>query len=106
MILDLNSFPISKERHAVWGKLPAIMHAMETHPSADWVWWLDIDALIMTSSIDLYDHLLSPEVLRTRLLEGNVLIADPAILGPNYTVLTTGEVRIFYGMTDLDYGSR
>ena len=92
MLLDLNTFEVTKERHAVWGKLPAIMQAFETHPSAEWVWWLDIDAIIMTPSIDLYDYLLSPEILRTRLLEGKDLIADPRILGENHTDLRTGEV--------------
>ena len=92
MLLDLNSFDVTKNRHAVWGKLPSIMHAFETHPSAEWVWWLDIDAIIMNSSVDLYDYLLNPEVLKTRLLLGEHMIADPGILGANHTDLKTGEV--------------
>jgi hypothetical protein len=92
MVLDLNDFPLAKEKHAVWGKLPSIMHAFERYPSAEWVWWLDIDALIMTPTIDLYDHLLNPEVLKTRLLDGQPLIGDPRILGENFTDLRTGEV--------------
>lgn len=53
--------------HPVWGKLPAIVEAFETHPDVEWVWMLDLDAIIMTPSVDLNSHLLRPDVMMKNL---------------------------------------
>jgi len=45
--------------HPVWKKLPAIVDAFNTYPDAQWVWMLDLDAIIMTPTVDLRDILLS-----------------------------------------------
>jgi hypothetical protein len=68
MTVDLSSFEITQTTHAVWGKLPAIISAFEKYPHAEWVWWLDIDAIIMNPEIDLYEHLLDPAALQTKLV--------------------------------------
>lgn len=53
--------------HPVWAKLPAIAEAFHKNPKAKWVWWLDLDAIVMTPSIDLNKHVLSHKALLERL---------------------------------------
>lgn len=55
----------------VWAKLPAISEAFERNPEAEWVWWLDTDAIIMTPNIDLASHLLNPEAMKPRIARGS-----------------------------------
>ena len=74
MTVDLSSYKITHKTHAVWGKLPAILEAFEKFPHAEWIWWLDVDAVIMTPEIDLFNFLLSPEILTTKLREGDPII--------------------------------
>jgi hypothetical protein len=74
MTVDLSSYKITHKTHAVWGKLPAILEAFEKFPHAEWIWWLDVDAIIMTPEIDLFKFLLSPEILTTKLREGDPII--------------------------------
>jgi hypothetical protein len=61
--------------HPVWAKLPAIIDSFNTYPDAQWVWWLDLDALIMTDTIELSKHILAPNVLKNKLLKEKELIA-------------------------------
>jgi hypothetical protein len=55
--------------HVVWKKVLAIQKAFATHPEAEWIWWLDLDAIIMTPHIPLSTYLLHPSVLEKRLLK-------------------------------------
>ena len=71
MTVDLDAFEITHKTHPVWGKLPAILQACEEYPAAEWVWWLDIDSIIMNPEIDLFKHLLDPHVLSTKLTHGD-----------------------------------
>ncbi|KAI5817172.1 galactosyl transferase GMA12/MNN10 family-domain-containing protein [Pyronema omphalodes] len=52
---------------AVWAKLPAIVDTFNKHPDAKWVWWLDLDAIIMTPEIELAKHVLSHEALARKI---------------------------------------
>lgn len=61
--------------HPVWYKIPAILETFAKYPEIEWIWWLDSDAVIMDSSIDLVQHILHPDILRERILY-NRLIAD------------------------------
>lgn len=92
MLLDMNKFEISQEKHPVWAKMSAIMEAFETYPSAEWVWWLDVDAIIMTPHVDLHEYLLNPETLKGHLLQGDQLIANDRVPGVEGRPLKTGEV--------------
>ncbi|KAJ8101827.1 galactosyl transferase GMA12/MNN10 family-domain-containing protein [Lipomyces tetrasporus] len=58
---------VSPSRHPVWAKVPAIQEAFELNPTAEWVWWLDTDAIIMTPEIDLASLVLDPEVMKTKI---------------------------------------
>ncbi|KAI5779726.1 galactosyl transferase GMA12/MNN10 family-domain-containing protein [Geopyxis carbonaria] len=59
--------------HPVWAKLPSIVEAFNTYPDAEWVWWLDLDAIIMNPEIDLNEHLLKHSVMKQKLLGGKEL---------------------------------
>jgi hypothetical protein len=72
-LVDMKDFQFSNTSHPVWAKMPAISATLDKFPLAEWVWWLDADAIIMTPHIDLYEYLLSPAALK------NNLIHDEAI---------------------------
>ncbi|KAL7268588.1 hypothetical protein RUND412_008785 [Rhizina undulata] len=56
--------------HPVWAKLPAIVETFNTFPDAQWIWWLDLDAIIMTPTIELSKFLLSHEALNNSIMRG------------------------------------
>ena len=106
MFLDSNEFDVSREKHPVWVKLPSIAKALETYPSAEWIWWLDLDALIMTPHLDLHSYLLSPSAMKWRLLQNHTVIPNDRIdaFEKPLPMIRTGEV---YRITaaNLVYGS-
>jgi len=65
-----------KGAHPVWAKLPAIIETFQTYPSAQWVWWLDLDAILMTPSRSLNDVVLSREAMNAALLNNTELVYD------------------------------
>jgi hypothetical protein len=73
MLVDFSKYTQFEGKNPVWRKLAVIMEAFETYPSAEWVWWLDIDAIIMTPSLDLYTYILNPDILRTHLIHGEII---------------------------------
>lgn len=92
MTVDLSSFVISQTTHPVWGKLPALLQACEKYPHAEWIWWLDIDAIILNPDIDLFEHLLDPQILQKRLVQG-----DPIkILDENFVPVDSGLMTTVY----------
>ncbi|TID16029.1 hypothetical protein E2P81_ATG08890 [Venturia nashicola] len=50
--------------HPVWKKIPAIVEAFNTFPKAKWVFFLDLDAIIMSPKQDLNSLILSHEGMR------------------------------------------
>ncbi|KAK9370710.1 galactosyl transferase GMA12/MNN10 family-domain-containing protein [Lipomyces kononenkoae] len=64
--LNISTFHTG-DRPAVWSKIPAIQETFRLHPDAEWVWWLDTDAIIMTPSIDLAGHVLHPEAMKKQI---------------------------------------
>jgi hypothetical protein len=67
--INITKYDIAQES-PVWAKLPAIVDAFNMHPQAKYVWWLDLDAIIMTPTIDINEHLLKPDVLYRKTLKG------------------------------------
>jgi len=67
--VNLTRYDLTKA-HPVWGKLPAIVDSFNEYPEAEWVWWLDLDAIIMSAQIDLNSHLLSHAAMYKRLEKG------------------------------------
>src|SRR5947209_8685992 len=46
-----------------------MVETFNTFPEAQWVWWLDLDAMIMNPEIDLNSHLLSHVGLKSKIAE-------------------------------------
>src|SRR5271170_6562899 len=86
MTVDMASYVITRTTHPVWGKLPAILDAFRRYPQAEWVWWLDIDAIIMTPEIDLFHHLLGPAVIQTKFIHGEPIL----VLNESYFPVPSG----------------
>jgi galactosyl transferase GMA12/MNN10 family len=53
--------------HPVWKKLPAIVDAFNTYPDAQWIFFLDLDAIIMSPKQDLNSLVLSHQGMRKAL---------------------------------------
>lgn len=68
----------------VWKKLPAIIETFQTYPDALWVWWLDLDAIIMTPDYKLEDMIISDAALNKVLLKN-----EPYIQGGNDLPVST-----------------
>jgi len=86
MTVDLSAYLITHATHPVWGKLPAILDAFKRYPEAEWVWWLDMDAIIMNPEIDLFEYLLHPAVLQRKLVGGDPIL----ILNYEYRTVHSG----------------
>ncbi|KAK7206646.1 galactosyl transferase GMA12/MNN10 family-domain-containing protein [Myxozyma melibiosi] len=67
--IDLSRYE-ADGRSAVWHKIPAIKDTFDLHPDAEWIWWLDMDAIIMTPTLDLASLVLNPDVLARRITYG------------------------------------
>ena len=90
MFIDLTEF--GGRRHAAIGKMGAIYRAFEQYPSTEWVWWLDMDAIIMTPSIDLYDHILGPSAMQTKLLSNMSIKSTSDVSTHSEDVIRTAMV--------------
>lgn len=73
VLYDLRRFEIANKFGIVWGKMVAVQAALEEYPQTEWIWWLDADAIIMTPSIDLYEHILSPSALQNYTLTNHTI---------------------------------
>lgn len=51
----------------MWSKVPILVDALKQYPDAKWIWWLDVDAIIMTPTIDLGEHFLNPDPMFSKL---------------------------------------
>jgi hypothetical protein len=52
----------------VWGKIPALIDTFRRYPEAEWVWFLDLDAIIMSPEYDLVKNILSKKGLESKIL--------------------------------------
>ncbi|MCJ1388197.1 hypothetical protein MMC18_001042 [Xylographa bjoerkii] len=76
---NISAFPVAGAPTPHWSKIPILRAAFAAYPSATWLWWLDLDALIMTPSVPLHE-LLAPTTLPSLLLPAGTPIRG--IVGP------------------------
>lgn len=57
----------------VWAKIPAMKDVFQDYPDAEWIWWLDQDAIVMDYSIKLEDYIIYPEAMMGKILKGQQL---------------------------------
>jgi mannan polymerase II complex MNN11 subunit len=84
-----------------FAKIFLVREAMFAFPNAKWMWWLDQDAVIMDQEFDLWQHLVSPPVLK------NHMIRDAPILPPESVIHTYKRVpsdQIRFILTQNDRG--
>ena len=72
MWANISSYNLPNDVPVYWNKIPVLQEAFTRYPDADWIWWMDMDMIIMNSSLSLWDHVLSPEAMRR-----NVLLDSP-----------------------------
>lgn len=63
-----------------WNKIPILQEAFTRFPETEWVWWMDIDIIIMNMSLNIYNHVLSKEGL-ARILDRPMTGASGAEAG-------------------------
>lgn len=61
MWANFTSYSLPNGEPIYWNKIPVLQEAFVRYPEAEWIWWLDIDIIIMNVSLSLYDHVLSRE---------------------------------------------
>ena len=73
---NMTSYNLTYPASIYFNKIPILQDAFRRFPRAQWLWWLDLDAIITTPSLDLHSHILSPEGLRRH------LVLDEYLHGP------------------------
>uniref|UniRef100_A0ACD5U0L2 Uncharacterized protein n=1 Tax=Avena sativa TaxID=4498 RepID=A0ACD5U0L2_AVESA len=54
--LFYNTALLHPEMRSYWAKIPAVRAAMLAHPEAEWIWWLDADAVLTDMDFSLPLH--------------------------------------------------
>lgn len=72
---------------ASWARVPAVRHAMTTHPGSTYFWYLDSTALITNSAISLESHLLSPSRLE------KLMIVNAPVVPPDSVIKTFANLK-------------
>ena len=71
-----------------WGKIPLLAATFAAYPHATWLWWLDLDAIIMTPSYHI-----------TKRFSQHNFLRDIPIHGSNgfwrYNTSSSGDIRDF-----------
>ncbi|KAF2877217.1 galactosyl transferase GMA12/MNN10 family-domain-containing protein [Massariosphaeria phaeospora] len=62
------------EAHRTWSKIPAVAEAFYLNPSAEWIWLLDTDIILMNPDYDLVDKILSPDAIKDGLMRNTPIL--------------------------------
>jgi len=76
-----------------WSKIPAVAEAFYRYPSAEWVWLIDTDIIIMTPDYDLAQEILSPAALRAGLMRDTPILDGQLKKNPTH-INTPGDFRV------------
>ena len=66
MWANISSYDFGEQVY--WNKIPILQDALVRYPKAKWIWWMDIDIIIMNMEVDMYTHLLSPEAMAKQMV--------------------------------------
>jgi hypothetical protein len=106
--LNISKYDIGSA-HPVWAKLPAIVETFNLHPQAKWVWWLDLDAIIMTPTVDLRTHILAHDVLQRKMQKGQsinkISNADISITMPTNPDINNIDIIVSQDHNGINAGS-
>lgn len=82
MWANMTSYNLPDGSPIYWNKIPILKEAFVRFPDAEWIWWMDMDIIIMNTSLSIYDHVLSPEgMARNVLLNESIHTAGGGDLG-------------------------
>lgn len=70
MWANMTSYNLPDGAPIYWNKIPILRDAFDRFPEAEWIWWMDIDIIIMNMSLNIYDHVLSPQGMDRDILLG------------------------------------
>lgn len=79
---NFDDFSVEEGVHVIWKKILAIKRAFDNNPDAEWVFWLDLDVILMTSHIPLSTYLLAPSVLQSHLLLNTSIMGNSERVTP------------------------
>ncbi|WBW75392.1 Golgi alpha-1,2-galactosyltransferase Gma12 [Schizosaccharomyces osmophilus] len=69
--LDASDYAAKVTGHLYpWVKVPMLKDTMDKYPDAEWIWWLDHDALIMNKDANVVETLLDHDKLNSLLTRG------------------------------------
>lgn len=68
MWANITSYNLPDGAPIYWNKIPILKDAFARFPDAEWVWWMDIDIIIMNMSLSIHDHVLSAEGMARNIL--------------------------------------
>ncbi|CAO2650853.1 Nn.00g091500.m01.CDS01 [Neocucurbitaria sp. VM-36] len=70
-----------------WSRVPAVRHAMTLHPGSTFFWYIDATALIMTPSLAIHTHILTPSRLQS------LMITNAPVVPPDSVIKTFGNLK-------------
>lgn len=57
-----------------WSKIPAVAEAFYLYPSAEWVWLIDTDIIIMNPEYDLVRQILAPDAIKKGIMRDTPIL--------------------------------
>lgn len=76
-----------------WSKIPAVAEAFFLQPTAEWVWLIDTDIIIMTPDVDLVDDIVAPEAIEKGLMRDTPILSGMINVSPT-NISTPAEFRV------------
>jgi hypothetical protein len=76
-------------RLQTWSKIPAVAEAFHLHPTAEWVWLMDTDIIIMAPDYDLVNEIVGPDAIKRGLLRDAPILDGEHKDDPTHTHINT-----------------
>ncbi|ORY03487.1 galactosyl transferase GMA12/MNN10 family-domain-containing protein [Clohesyomyces aquaticus] len=62
------------QAHRTWSKIPAVAEAFSLYPTAEWVWLLDTDIILMAPSTSIITDILAPAAIAKGLMRSTPIL--------------------------------
>jgi galactosyl transferase GMA12/MNN10 family len=73
MWANFTTYNLTSDAPMYWNKIPILQEAFLRYPEVEWLWWMDLDMIIMNHSLSMWDHLLSREGMARNVVLDEVL---------------------------------
>ncbi|KAF2476633.1 uncharacterized protein BDR25DRAFT_322036 [Lindgomyces ingoldianus] len=81
------------EAHRTWSKIPAVAEAFSLHPTAEWVWLIDTDIIIMSPDTSIVDAIIAPNAIESGLMRGTPIL-DGQLKDHPTNISTPSDFRV------------